>query len=198
MPDWLFTGEMWKALFAAGGPLLEKLLRPLLIYVGVVLLLRIFGKRELAQLNQFDLVVLLVLSESVQNGIIGSDTSVTGAILAAFVLLGVNSLVVRFLYRHRRLDHMVEGKPTLLIENGRILKKALAEELMTESELMTAVHGQGVDHVDEVARCVLEPGGVFSVERKRPGPEERQHQEVMASIEELRRKLDRLLEERAV
>jgi uncharacterized membrane protein YcaP (DUF421 family) len=198
MPEWLVSHEMWKAVFAVGGPLLEKLVRPLVIYVGVVFLLRVFGKRELAQLNQFDLVVLLVLSESVQNGIIGTDTTVTGAILSAFVLLAVNSLVVRYLYHHRRLDHLVEGEPTILIENGRILKKALAGELMTEPELMTAVHSQGVEHIDEVERCVLEPGGVFNVERKRPGPEERQHQEVMASIEELRRKLDRLLELRGV
>src|SRR5664279_3936995 len=97
-------------------PILEKLLRPVIVYLVLVVLLRIFGKRELAQLNPFDLVVLLSLSNTVQNAIIGNDNSVSGGLVGAFTLLATNYLVVRFLFKHRRLDQLVEGKSTTLIE----------------------------------------------------------------------------------
>src|SRR5215212_11916999 len=90
-------------------PLAEKMLRPIVIYVFLVIALRIFGKRELAQLNPFDLVVLLSLSNTVQNAIIGDDNTVTGGLLGAFTLLLVNYLVVRFLFKHKRLDQIIEG-----------------------------------------------------------------------------------------
>src|SRR3954452_12744173 len=90
----------------------EKMLRPIIVYAFLVLLLRIFGKRELAQLNPFDLVVLLSLSNTVQNAIIGNDNSVTGGMIGAFSLLLVNYIVVRFLFRHRRIDQILEGTPT--------------------------------------------------------------------------------------
>src|SRR5207248_5958853 len=89
----------------------------------------------LAQLNPFDLVVLLSLSNTVQNAIIGNDNSLTGGLIGAFALLAMNYLVLRFLFRHRRLDQIFEGKPTVLIERGRIVKHALAKELLTHAEL---------------------------------------------------------------
>src|SRR5450432_1963896 len=98
-------------------PILEKILRPILVYFFLVLMLRVFGKRELAQLNPFDLVVLLSLSNTVQNAIIGEDNSLVGGFIGAFALLSVNYLVVRFLFKHRRLDQLVEGEPTILVEN---------------------------------------------------------------------------------
>src|SRR6202012_2200972 len=121
-------------------PILEKLLRPVVVYWVLVLSLRVFGKRELAQLNPFDLVVLLSLSNTVQNAIIGNDNSLSGGVLGAFTLLAVNYLVIRFLFKHRRLDQIFEGKPSLLIEDGRVLKRALARELLTNAELMTVLH----------------------------------------------------------
>src|SRR5512143_110006 len=106
---------MWNDIFVLGVPLLEKIVRPIVVYLALVILLRIFGKRELAQLNPFDLVVLLSLSNTVQNAIIGEDNSVIGGLLGAFTLVGVNYLVIRFLFRHRRLDQLVEGTSTVLI-----------------------------------------------------------------------------------
>src|SRR5215470_18763417 len=120
MPGWLVTSGMWKDIFVAGAPVLEKMIRPVAVYIFMVIVLRIFGKRELAQLNPFDLVVLLSLSNTVQNAIIGNDNSLTGGLVGALALLGMNYLVVRFLFRHRRLDQIFEGKPTILIENGKI------------------------------------------------------------------------------
>src|SRR3954470_23441824 len=166
MNHWLATDEMWKSIFIMGAPVAEKIVRPILVYFLLVVVLRVFGKRELAQLNPFDLVVLLSLSNTVQNAIIGNDNSLTGGLVGAFTLLAMNYLVVRFLFRHRRLDQMLEGKPTTLIENGKIQKSALSKELLTRSELMTVLHRQGFDSLGEVERCVLEPGGTFHIQRK--------------------------------
>src|SRR4051795_13280421 len=101
-------------------PVLEKLIRPALVYGFLVLLLRVFGKRELAQLNPFDFVVLISLSNTVQNAIIGDDNSVSGGFIGAAALMICNYLVVRFLFRHRRLDQLVEGEPSTLIRDGKI------------------------------------------------------------------------------
>src|SRR5665811_972957 len=135
MPDWAISNNMWGQIFALGVPLAEKILRPIAVYIFLVVLLRVFGKRELAQLNPFDLVVLLSLSNTVQNAIIGNDNSVTGGLIGAFSLLAVNYVVVRFLFRHRRLDQIMEGTPTVLIEHGKVRRQALAKELLTEPEL---------------------------------------------------------------
>lgn len=194
MPTWVVSTAMWHDIFAVGAPILEKVLRPILIYVFLVGLLRAFGKRELAQLNPFDLVVLLSLSNTVQNAIIGNDNSLTGGIIGAFTLLGINYLVVRFLFRHRRLDQIFEGKPTVLVEHGHIVKNALAQELLTRSELMTVLHRQGFDSLQEVDRCILEPGGTFYIQRKMPAEDKVQHAEVMLRLDELKARLDLLLD----
>ena len=96
--------KVWNDMFYLTLPIAEKILRPVIMYVVLVMLIRLFGKRELAQLNAFDLVVLLTLSNTVQNAIIGDDTSVAGGIIGAAALLGTNYVVVRFLYRHQRLE----------------------------------------------------------------------------------------------
>jgi uncharacterized membrane protein YcaP (DUF421 family) len=177
-----------------GAPVAEKVVRPVLVYFFLVFILRVFGKRELAQLNPFDLVVLLSLSNTVQNAIIGNDNSLSGGLIGAFALLGMNYLVVRFLFRHRRLDQVFEGKPTVLIEHGHVLRHALAKELLTPSELMTVLHRQGFDSIEEVDRCVLEPGGVFYIRRKLPATEEVEHAEVMRGLNELKGQLELLLQ----
>src|SRR6476469_2355795 len=120
---------MFHDMFAVPIPLLEKILRPIIVYAFLVALLRIFGKRELAQLNPFDLVVLLSLSNTVQNAIIGNDNSVTGGLIGAVSLLVINYLVVRFLFRHRRIDQILEGSPSVLVEKGKVNRKELAKEL---------------------------------------------------------------------
>ncbi|MBZ5623417.1 MAG: DUF421 domain-containing protein [Acidobacteriia bacterium] len=187
---------MWNEIFALGVPVAEKILRPVLVYFFLVVVLRVFGKRELAQLNPFDLVVLLSLSNTVQNAIIGNDNSLTGGLIGAFALLAMNYLVVRFLFRHRRLDQVFEGKPTVLVENGHVLRRELAKELLTRSELMTVLHRQGFDGVEEVERCVLEPGGTFYIQRKMPPTERVEHEAVMHSLNELKGRLELLLQQK--
>jgi len=181
-----FSNEM----FSLNVPILEKFVRPIIVYVFLVLFLRIFGKRELAQLNPFDLVVLLSLSNTVQNAIIGNDNSVTGGLIGAFSLLLTNYLVVRFLFRHRRIDQILEGSPTVLVENGKVRRKDLAKELLTESELTTVCHRQGFSHVSEIESCVLEPGGTFFMKGKTPSADEAFRNEVLSRLEQLSRRLD--------
>ncbi|HYV62798.1 MAG TPA: YetF domain-containing protein [Bryobacteraceae bacterium] len=174
---------MWNDMFVLMVPWAEKVLRPIVVYLALVVLLRIFGKRELAQLNPFDLVVLLSLSNTVQNAIIGNDNSISGGLIGAFTLLATNYLVVRFLFRHRRLDQIVEGKSTTLIEGGKVLQKNLAKELLSHSELLTVLHRQGFDDVDEVEQCVLEPSGTFAVKRKLPAQDDVQYADVVRRLE---------------
>jgi uncharacterized membrane protein YcaP (DUF421 family) len=196
MPEWVFSNHMWGEVFAVGAPVAEKVLRPILVYVFLVVLLRVFGKRELAQLNPFDLVVLLSLSNTVQNAIIGNDNSLTGGLIGALTLVAVNYLVVRFLFQHRRLDEIFEGKPTVLIDRGEIVEKALAGELLSRAELITVLHRQSFV-LEEVDQCILEPGGTFFVSRKLPPVEETQYKEMVRRMDLLDGKLDLLLRRNA-
>src|SRR5262250_3642940 len=135
--------EIWKDMFVLGIPLLEKILRPIVVYGFLIVGLRLSGKRELVQLNPFDLVVLLTLSNTVQNAIIGDDNTVTGGVIGASSLLIVNYLVVRFLYKHRSLDQLIEGRAEVLIEDGKIRTQHLRRELITVAQLEAAARKQG-------------------------------------------------------
>jgi len=177
--------DIWKDMFVLGLPLLEKILRPVFVYAFLVIGLRLSGKRELVQLNPFDLVVLLTLSNTVQNAIIGDDNSVTGGIIGATSLLVVNYLVVRFLYDHRKLDQLVEGRADVLIQDGRVQTRRLKKELITMPQLEAAARKQGFASLSEVQECVLEPGGTLSFLEKKPPVEELRHQELLKRIERL-------------
>src|SRR6187401_809815 len=142
-------------MFVLGLPIAEKILRPIIVYVFLIVGLRLAGKRELAQLNPFDLIVLLTLSNTVQNAIIGDDNSLIGGVIGATTLLAVNYFVVRFLYNHERLDHLIEGDCDELITNGKIRYDRLKAELLTEAALATAAHRQGFSSLDHVERAVL-------------------------------------------
>ena len=155
-------------------PILEKLLRPVVVYLVLVLLLRLFGKRELAQLNPFDLVVLLSLSNTVQNAIIG-----------AFSLLAINWLVVRVLFRSRRMTRVLEGRATILVHNGQLDKRAMHREALTREELLDVIHRQGFDHFEQVRRCELEPNGTFYVEGQEPSAADKRHAELLERIDAL-------------
>lgn len=177
--------DIWKDMFVLGIPLLEKILRPVVIYAFLVISLRLSGKRELVQLNPFDLVVLLTLSNTVQNAIIGDDNTVLGGIIGATSLLVTNYLVVRFLYDHRKLDQVVEGKVDVLIENGKVRTQNLRKELITMPQLQAAARKQGFASLSEVEQCILEPGGTLTFIGKKPGAEDVRHQELLGKMESL-------------
>jgi len=181
--------KLWTDMFALGIPVAEKILRPLIVYLFLVIGLRLAGKRELAQLNPFDLVVLLTLSNTVQNAIIGDDNSITGGIIGAATLLLTNYLVVRFLYRHEKLDRLVEGEACTLIENGKVLNNQLTSEVLTLEELESAAHKQGLGGLDEVETAILEPSGTISFTAKKPAPEEKRHREILTRLDQLTREI---------
>ncbi len=172
-------------MFALSLPIAEKILRPIVVYVFLIVGLRLAGKRELAQLNPFDLVVLLTLSNTVQNAIIGEDNSVTGGIIGAATLLAVNWVVVRFLYGHERLDRLVEGAPDVLIENGVVQHDRLRKELITLMELEAAAHKQGLASLQEVDRAVLDPGGSIAFFAKQPTAESTRHDALMKRLDQI-------------
>ena len=178
--------------------LIEKIVRPVLVYFFLIIGLRLAGKRELAQLNAFDLVVLLTLSNTVQNAIIGNDNSVSGGLIGATALLATNSILVRFLYSHEKLDRLIEGEPDVLIENGQVKMDRLKSELLTLAELEIAAHKQGFASLKDVDRAVLEPGGVISFCAHKPQPEEARQSALLARLDELDRKLDVLTANRGL
>ena len=162
---------IWKDMFVLGLPLLEKLLRPVMVYAFLVIGLRLSGKRELVQLNPFDLVVLLTLSNTVHTAIIGDDNTVTGGVIGATSLLAVNYLVVRFLYSHSKLDQLVEGRSDILVEDGQVRTEHLKHELITIPKLEAAARKQGFETLREVQKCILEPGGTLTFIAKKPATE---------------------------
>lgn len=166
-------------------PILEKVLRPIIVYLALVLLLRLFGKRELAQLNPFDLVVLLSLANTVQDAIIGPDNTVTGGLIGAVALLAVNWLVVRTAFRSRRVSHLLEGRATVLVRNGQIDKKALARELLTRDELLEVVREHGFSGIYQVRRCELQPDGRFNMEGFDPSIADKHHAELLDRLDKL-------------
>jgi uncharacterized membrane protein YcaP (DUF421 family) len=176
-------------------PIVEKLLRPVIVYLVLVVLLRLFGKRELAQLNPFDLVVLLSLSNTVQNAIIGDDNSVSGGLIGAVGLLAINWIVVRLLFRSRRLTRAFEGRATVLIHNGQFDRKAMEREALTREELLDVIHRNGFEHFEQVRRCELEPNGTFYVEAFEPSAADKRHAELLEKIEMLSREVALLRDE---
>ena len=184
--------DTWRDMFVLGLPLAEKILRPIFVYAFLVISLRLSGKRELVQLNPFDLVVLLTLSNTVQNAIIGDDNSVSGGIIGATSLLVVNYLVVRFLYGHKRIDQLVEGNSDVLIENGMLRPERLKKELISRTQLEAAARKQGFESLNDVQKCILEPGGNLTFIGKKPATDDIRHQEVVERLKNLMEEVLRL------
>jgi uncharacterized membrane protein YcaP (DUF421 family) len=188
----IWNDRTWAEMFSLTVPLLEKVLRPILVYLFLMGLMRLFGKREMAQLNPFDFIVIVMLGNTVQNAIMGDDNSVTGGLVGALALCAFHAGVLRLMYRHRRIDQFLQGKPIALVHEGKVNKKALRRELITMTELLSTVRRQGFSHLDEIERCTLEPGGTFSVLPREPHADERLRAELLARFDDLGRRLDEL------
>jgi uncharacterized membrane protein YcaP (DUF421 family) len=173
--------EIWSLDVPAG----EKVLRTVVVYAALALLLRVAGKRNLAQLNSFDLVVVLLLSTVVQNSLIGPDDSLTGGLLAAAVLLGTNALVVRAVARSDQAVRLFEGADVPLVRNGRFLDRLLRREGLRRADVEAALRAQGADGAGDVAEASLSPGGSIVVWLR---PDRRGA--TRADIEALHRRLD--------
>jgi uncharacterized membrane protein YcaP (DUF421 family) len=154
---------MWHHMFSSGVPLLERVIRAGLVYVFLLLAVRIFGKRELGQMTSFDIILLLSLSNMLQNAMIGADDSVIGGIVGAAVLLAINLMVALVVFRFRRVERLVQGEPKVLIENGALQRGALRSELLTEQDVLSAIHNAGLDGYDDVRYAISEPSGQISI-----------------------------------
>ena len=153
-------------LFHLGIPLTEKVLRTVAVYVGLAILLRLAGKRDLAQLNTFDLVVMLLLSNVVQNAVIGNDNSLDGGLFGALVLIVANALFVRGTARNARLARVLEGTESRVVENGEYDERVLRHEGLRRAELDAALRRQGATDVSDVQEATLSTGGAVVVTLK--------------------------------
>ncbi len=181
--------SVWTDMFTLEIPPIEKVLRTVLVYVAIVLVLRIAGKRLLAQMNALDLVVVLLISNVVQNAIIGADNSVVGGVLGVIVLIVVNDLFDRLAQRFAWARWLLEGRSTILISDGVIDEPAVRRLGLTDHDVMEALHSQGADKPAEVRSAVISPGGRINVAIHRDD-QPASYGELRAAIEDLKRHID--------
>ena len=149
-------------------PVVEKIVRAAAVYVFLLVALRLTGKRQLGQMSSFDLVVLLMISNVVQNAMIGNDNSLTGGLIGASTILLLNYGITRLVVANKSAERLIEGAPTLLIHNGKVIEANLRRELLTRDELMAALRRQGILSVDEVRVALLEETGAITAVRREP------------------------------
>ena len=166
-------------------PIVEKILRPIIVYLFLVIFLRLFGKRELAQLNPFDLVVLLSLSNTVQNAMIGDDNSVSGGLIGAFALLAINWVLAWALFRSPKITAQLEGSPTTLIRDGVVDEAALKSQTLTHEDLITVLNRNGFNDPAEIQHCILEPNGTFYVKGITPSSDELERRQMLTLLHDL-------------
>jgi uncharacterized membrane protein YcaP (DUF421 family) len=144
-------------------PLLDIVIRSAVVYLFVLIGLRILGKRHVAQLSIVDLVLILLISNAVQNAMVGGDSSIVGGIVAAGTLILLNYIITIISFKFRKIDVLLEGTPTLLIHNGRILQESLMREKLTEEELERVIREHGIEKIEEVRLAIMELDGTVSV-----------------------------------
>ena len=184
--------SIWQSMFGFEIPATEKILRTLGVYLGLAVIMRLAGKRQLAQLNSFDLIVMLLLSNVVQNAVIGPDNSLTGGLLGAVVLVGFNAVLERITTATKRTTMIFEGTPSALVVDGQIREKKVRRLGLRDAEVVTALRHQGASNVGDVRRATLEPGGTISVELTREA-ENATYGELRQAVLDLQRHLDERL-----
>jgi uncharacterized membrane protein YcaP (DUF421 family) len=137
--------------------------RSIAVYIFIIIAIRIFGKKELSQLSLVDLVLILLISNSVQNAMVGNNSSLLGGLTAAFTLFIVNWLLKQFMFKSKKISRLLQGEPLTLVYHGKIIKEGLDKAKITNDELMEAIREHGVENVKEVDLAVLEVDGVISV-----------------------------------
>lgn len=141
---------------------MDIVLRATVMFVVLVFLLRLLGKRELAEVSPFDLVVLIVLGDLIQQGITHNDFSLSGATLAIFTFAFWSLVLSWMSYKWRAAEKVLEGTPLVLVQNGKLLEKNLKEDRLTKAELESEMRNSGIAHIGDVAWAILEPQGKIS------------------------------------
>jgi uncharacterized membrane protein YcaP (DUF421 family) len=185
-------------LFVLTIPVLEKIIRPIIVYFFLIIGLRLAGKRELGQLNPFDLIVLLTISNTVQNAIIGQDNSLVGGLLGAATLLIINYLVVKLIHKNRFLERLLEGDSEFLIKNGIIQQKILDKESIDQTELEIAAHKQGFDSLEVIDTAMIDTEGNLSFVAKESNIAEQRHKQLLERIDNLEKEILQLSQNRAI
>ena len=183
---------MWNAMFDLDLSLAEKVIRAVVIYLFLVIALRLVGKRELTQLNTLDFVVLLAVANAVQNGLIGADNSVTGAVVGATVLFVLASGLGWLLFRSASLRRAVEGTPTVLVREGEVLDGALRGVEMSRDDLLVEIQAAGAATVEDVRTASLLPSGKVIVVPKETNQSSVQYDDLKARIDHLTELVERL------
>jgi uncharacterized membrane protein YcaP (DUF421 family) len=150
-------------IFGLGVSWEERVLRAVLVYAFLLVAIKVFGRRELGQLTPFDLIVLLTLSNILQNAMIGNDNSLSGGAIGALVLLSANYGVAYWVFRSRRAERVIEGEPRILIHDGKIQRAAVRKELLTDQDLLSAVRREGLERIEDVRLAISEPNGLISI-----------------------------------
>ncbi len=152
----------------------EKIIRSVVVYLFLLVAFRLTGKRQVGQLTPFDLIVLLIISNVVQNALIGNDNSLGGGLVGAAAILALNYAIVEVTYRSKRARLLLEAQPTLLIHDGRLLEENMRRERVTMDDLLTALRRNGVTDPAQVRVAMLEENGGISVIRREADPPRRQ------------------------
>jgi uncharacterized membrane protein YcaP (DUF421 family) len=164
----------------------EKVVRPVVVYLLLVFVLKNAGKRMLAQLNPFDFVVLLTLSNTVQNAIIGNDTSLLGGAIGAAALLAANAVLVRFYYRGPEMTQIASGERDIrLIADGRLQEEAMRRLHINAGELIAKAHERGFDSLEEVESAVLYPNGTIYLRGQDAASDAARHHELLSRLDAL-------------
>jgi uncharacterized membrane protein YcaP (DUF421 family) len=183
---------MWNAMFDLHLSLGEKVIRAVVIYLFLVVALRLVGKRELSQLNTLDFVVMLAVANAVQNGLIGADNTVTGALVGATVLFIADGVLAFVVYRSRKAQRLIEGTPTLLVKDGHEIPRAMKKEELTHDDLLAALQSSGVETIDEARMAWLEPSGKVVVVPKLQKQATRQYDDLKERLDHLTELVERL------
>jgi uncharacterized membrane protein YcaP (DUF421 family) len=144
-------------------PVMEKVLRAAVGYAFLLIAFRVLGRRELGRLTDFDLVVVLVVANVMQNAMIGEDTSLTGGLIGAATVLGLNVMIGAAVYASRRVERLVDGDPIIIVADGRLLRPRLRRELITENEVLAAARNAGIQQLADVRLAILESTGEINV-----------------------------------
>src|SRR5665213_764766 len=188
----MMLNQLFTDMLVPGVSVGEKVIRSVAVYGFLILLLRVAGKRTLAQLTSFDLVVLLLLSNTVQNAIIGNDNSLVGGLLGATVLIAANYLVVRVLYNHRKAERAIEGSTSILMHHGRFMDSNMKRQLISRAELESAARRQGITRISDVRVARLETGGALTFELESPTEHEKHLSDLIERLDRIEAMLERL------
>ena len=181
---------MWHGIFSLHPSIAEKVVRAVLVYAFLVLALRLGGKRELSQISTIDFVVLLAVANAVQNGIIGDDNSVTGAVVGATTLFLLNGVLIVLVLRSPRARKVLVGTPALLVVNGRFLDENLRRERLSRDDVLQAVTEAGAGGIDEVEECSIEPNGRIVVNLRENDPNSVRFDAILGRLSDIEKRLD--------